>query len=67
MIKLMEDVQIKYDKTVRNSVGSIVQFSYGGDGLDGTQTVVRGGNTPQICDIERLADRLNLQYELGEL
>jgi DNA-directed RNA polymerase II subunit RPB1 len=64
MIKIMEDVQVKYDQTVRNSVGSIIQFAYGGDGLDGTQTILRGGNTPQVCDIDRLVDRLNLQHEL---
>eukprot|EP00124_Ichthyophonus_hoferi_P003248 Ihof_evm1s271 gene=Ihof_evmTU1s271 len=36
LIKAMEDVMAKYDGTVRNSQGDIVQFVYGEDGLDGT-------------------------------
>ena len=35
LVKAMEDVTTKYDGTVRNSVGDIVQFVYGEDGLDG--------------------------------
>ncbi|KAH3765594.1 DNA-directed RNA polymerase II largest subunit [Pelomyxa schiedti] len=31
----MEDVQCKYDGTVRNSTGDVVQFLYGEDGMDG--------------------------------
>ena len=30
----LEDLSIQYDMTVRNSVGEIVQFVYGGDSLD---------------------------------
>ena len=35
LVKAMEDVMVKYDGTVRTSVGDIVQFLYGEDGLDG--------------------------------
>jgi len=35
LIKAMEDLIVRYDGTVRNSVGDIVQFLYGEDGLDG--------------------------------
>ena len=31
----MEDVIIKYDGTVRNSCGDVIQFLYGEDGMDG--------------------------------
>jgi len=34
LIKHLEGVTLAYDSTVRNSDGSIVQFRYGGDGLD---------------------------------
>jgi DNA-directed RNA polymerase III subunit RPC1 len=34
MVKTLEDVSIEYDGTVRDSKKNIVQFSYGGDGLD---------------------------------
>lgn len=33
----MEDLIIRYDGTVRTAVGSIVQFLYGEDGMDGTR------------------------------
>ena len=36
LVKAMEDVMVKYDGTVRNSLGDILQFTYGEDGLDGT-------------------------------
>lgn len=63
MVKIMEDVQVKYDNTVRNSVGSIIQFSYGGDGLCGTKTVLKKGR-PSVCDIQRLVEQLNTQHEI---
>jgi DNA-directed RNA polymerase II subunit RPB1 len=33
LIKAMEDVMVKYDGTVRNSGGQIIQFLYGEDGV----------------------------------
>ncbi|EUC33479.1 hypothetical protein COCVIDRAFT_111692 [Bipolaris victoriae FI3] len=35
LVKALEDVMVKYDGTVRNSMGDIVEFIYGEDGLDG--------------------------------
>ena len=35
LVKALEDVMIKYDGTVRNSVGDVIQFLYGEDGMDG--------------------------------
>jgi DNA-directed RNA polymerase II subunit RPB1 len=35
LVKAMEDIMACYDGTVRNSLGDIVQFSYGKDGMDG--------------------------------
>lgn len=36
LVKALEDVSIRYDYTVRNSRGLIIQFLYGEDGLDAT-------------------------------
>lgn len=36
LVKALEDVMIKYDGTVRNSLGDIIEFAYGEDGLDAT-------------------------------
>lgn len=35
LVKAMEEVMVKYDGTVRNSLGDVIQFLYGEDGLDG--------------------------------
>ncbi|QSL64587.1 hypothetical protein MERGE_001888 [Pneumocystis wakefieldiae] len=35
LVKALEDVMVKYDGTVRNSLGDIIQLVYGEDGLDG--------------------------------
>lgn len=34
LMKSLEDLSASYDNTVRNSANGIVQFTYGGDGLD---------------------------------
>ena len=33
-MKAMEDIMVKYDGTVRNSLGDVIQFLYGEDGMD---------------------------------
>ena len=35
LVKALEDAAAQYDGTVRNSLGDIIQFVYGEDGLDG--------------------------------
>lgn len=37
LVKALEDIMVQYDGTARNSLGDIIQFVYGEDGLDGTQ------------------------------
>jgi DNA-directed RNA polymerase II subunit RPB1 len=32
LVKAMEDIIVKYDGTVRNSAGDVIQFLYGEDG-----------------------------------
>jgi DNA-directed RNA polymerase II subunit RPB1 len=34
LVKALEDVMVKYDGTVRNSMGDVIQFLYGEDGMD---------------------------------
>ncbi|KAK9467549.1 hypothetical protein V1512DRAFT_237214 [Lipomyces arxii] len=36
LVKALEDISVKYDGTVRNSLGDVVEFVYGEDGLDAT-------------------------------
>ena len=37
LVKALEDIMVQYDGTTRNSLGDVIQFIYGEDGLDGTQ------------------------------
>lgn len=62
MIKITEDIQVRYDNTVRNSNNAIIQFAYGENCLDPTQSVILK-ETPQVCNINRLAEKLNHCYE----
>ena len=36
LVKALEDIMVHYDGTVRNSLGDILQFAYGEDGMDGS-------------------------------
>jgi len=61
MIKIAEDIQVRYDNTVRNSTNSIIQFVYGENGMDPIQSVVLQ-DKPNICNIPRIATRLNYNH-----
>jgi DNA-directed RNA polymerase beta' subunit len=64
IVKVLEDVQVRYDKTVRDTTGKIYQFCYGDNGYDATKTVPVD-DAPNSCNVKRLTERLNLGYELG--
>eukprot|EP00826_Nyctotherus_ovalis_P051880 TRINITY_DN6511_c0_g1_i3.p1 TRINITY_DN6511_c0_g1~~TRINITY_DN6511_c0_g1_i3.p1 ORF type:complete len:1080 (+),score=294.21 TRINITY_DN6511_c0_g1_i3:96-3335(+) len=54
LMKAMEDLSIKYDETVRNSNGDIVEFLYGDDSLEALS--MENGNLP-VC-FSRLFNRI---------
>jgi DNA-directed RNA polymerase II subunit RPB1 len=59
LVKALEDVMVAYDGTVRNSLGDIVQFAYGEDGMDGAAM------ENQILDAIRLSnDRFERRYRV---
>jgi DNA-directed RNA polymerase beta' subunit len=62
IVKLTEDIKIQYDGTVRDTTGKIYQLAYGNNGLDPVHTV-KVDNEQQVCDISRIANRLNMLYE----
>lgn len=62
LIKVQEDLVVQYDNTVRTTNGCILQMMYGEDGLDGSQSVILG-DTAMPCNIERLVDKINMEYE----
>lgn len=51
LVKALEEVMVKYDSTVRNSLGDVIQFLYGEDGLDGAHI------ENQRVDIIRCSDQ----------
>ena len=65
IIKVCEDIQVKYDGTVRDTTGNVYQMAYGDNGMDPCSTV-KVGDKQMPCDISRMIDRLNLQHELKE-
>ena len=59
LVKALEDVMSKYDGTVRNSLGDIVQFVYGEDGLDGVHIEKQKVDHINMSD-KKFADRYRL-------
>ncbi len=45
LVSALQDLRVEYDHTVRDASGNIVQFAFGGDGLDIAQMHV-GGQVP---------------------
>jgi DNA-directed RNA polymerase II subunit RPB1 len=63
MVKVMEDVQVKYDGTVRNTLGWVINWSYGGDGFDRSECAFVGDSVA-FCDPVKIAERLNNESEM---
>ena len=60
LVKALEDLNLQYDSTVRASNGSLVQFSYGDDGLDPMQMETDDGtpvNFSRMLDSVQCASR----------
>ena len=63
MVKVLEDVQVKYDGTVRNTNGWVVEWAYGNDGFDRSECSFNKDGDVFFADMSRIADRLNNGYE----
>tara|TARA_Y100000389_G_scaffold202567_4_gene248242 strand:- start:105 stop:2855 length:2751 start_codon:yes stop_codon:yes gene_type:complete len=62
IVKLTEDIQIRYDGTVRDVPGNIFQVAYGGTGINPICTVKVNGKQ-EVSDISRLVNKLNMKHE----
>lgn len=49
----MQDIRVEYDSTVRDATGKIVQFKYGGDGIDVSKS--EGG----IINVKKIIETIN--------
>jgi len=58
LVKAMEGVTVKYDGTVRNSQGEVLQFLYGEDGMDAVRL-----ENQKIAHIGLHVDKLRKMYE----
>jgi DNA-directed RNA polymerase II subunit RPB1 len=64
MVKVMEDIQVKYDGTVRNTNDWVFQWGYGGDGFDRTECAFdKRENDVFFVDAEQVANRINNDFE----
>ncbi|KYR01974.1 RNA polymerase II largest subunit [Tieghemostelium lacteum] len=52
LVKAMEDITVRYDGTVRNSLGDVIQFAYGEDGLDGMSVENQIFDSLKLSDID---------------
>lgn len=62
IVKVSEDLIVKYDGTVRDINNKIVQYCYGDNDLDAQKTIMVDDEM-QFINAQRLADRLNSTYE----
>lgn len=60
LMKALEDLSVHYDNTVRNSVGGIVQFQYGDDGLDPSHMESNNMDDGGPVNFERLWIQMSL-------
>lgn len=61
LINALEHLHVEYDGTVRNSMGDIIQFSYGEDGVDPAKS-----DHGKAVNVSRLVDQVKLVIEEGK-
>ena len=61
LINALEHLRVEYDGTVRNSLGEIVQFRYGEDGVDPAKS-----DHGKAVNVSRLIEQVRLMIEKGE-
>jgi DNA-directed RNA polymerase II subunit RPB1 len=63
--KILEDISVVNDGSVRNNFGNILQFIYGEDGFDAANlqfTQSPSGNVPSFIDIDADVSDINTKY-----
>ncbi len=60
LINALEHLRIEYDQTVRNSIGDIVQFRYGEDGVDPAKS-----DHGKAVNVSRLVDQVSIMMGGG--
>lgn len=61
LINALEHLRIEYDGTVRNSIGDIIQFRYGEDGVDPAKS-----DHGKAVNVSRIAEQIRIMVEKGK-
>jgi len=61
LINALEHLRIEYDGTVRNSIGDIIQFHYGEDGVDPAKS-----DHGKAVNVGRIVEQVRLMMEKGK-
>jgi len=61
LINALEHLRIEYDGTVRNSIGDIIQFQYGEDGVDPAKS-----DHGKAVNVSRLTEQVRIMVERGK-
>ncbi|ELP94337.1 DNA-directed RNA polymerase II subunit RPB1, putative [Entamoeba invadens IP1] len=64
LVKSMEDVQCKYDRTVRRTTGDMVEFMYGSDGVDAL--MCESQKFPYCLDVNKMNDASKTVEQVDE-
>jgi DNA-directed RNA polymerase subunit A' len=62
LINALEHLRLEYDGTVRNSVGDIIQFKYGEDGVDPAKS-----DHGKAVNVRRLVEQIRIAMKRGKL
>lgn len=65
LVKALEEATVRYDGTVRDSHGNVIQFLYGEDGLDGAHIEKQAVDILTLSD-QQMADRYQVDLTAGE-
>jgi len=61
LINALEHLRIEYDGTVRNSIGDIIQFRYGEDGVDPAKS-----DHGKAVNVARMTEQIRIMVEKGK-
>jgi len=61
LINALEHLRIEYDSTVRNSIGDIIQFRYGEDGVDPAKS-----DHGKAVNVSRVVEQIKLMAKKGK-
>ncbi|CAL9735755.1 DNA-directed RNA polymerase II subunit RPB1 [Monosporozyma servazzii] len=68
LVKALEDIMVHYDNTTRNSLGNVIQFIYGEDGIDASyiekQSLDTIGGSDAAFEKKYRIDLLNVENSL---